>query len=254
MSRSPRQYALATVLAAVLTAGGAYTAMAADTTSTTSTTTPMKAEKQQGVVDASRATIENFVNNPELGWLRDNIKNAKAVMVIPEQVKGGFILGGSGGSGVALTRTATGWSYPAFITMGSITFGLQAGGQVSEIVLMAMTDKGTQALHGDQFKLGGDVSVAAGPVGMGAKAATADVIAFSRAKGLYGGLNVEGAMIKSRTEWNDDYYGKKVSAADILAGRASNTAADPLRRALDKLDHQGETTGSVDKPAEKRTN
>ena len=229
---------LAALVAVSAPPGGGVGAIAAETTKAS-------AAKQQGLVDGARSTIEAFSGDHQLTWVRDNMKDAKAVLIIPEQVKGGLMIGGSGGSGVALARTADGtWSYPAFFTMGSITFGFQAGGQVSEIVLMAMTPKGADALKGDSFKLGGDVSVAAGPVGAGAKGQLADVVAFSRAKGLYGGLNVEGAMIKSRAEWNHTYYGKTVSMAEILDGKASNPHADGLRSALDKIRTATATDGT----------
>ena len=122
--------------------------------------------------------------------------------------------------------------------MGAVTFGLQIGGEKAEVVLMAMTDKGKDAFLTREFKLGADVSVAAGPVGAGAKAQTADVLAYSRTKGgLYGGLNLEGAVIATREDWNRAYYGEDVRAVDILiTGKISNPAADALRDTVAKID------------------
>jgi lipid-binding SYLF domain-containing protein len=208
---------VATVLAAVI----AFPAVAAS--------------KQQKIVDDAKYVAERFAGDASLQWVHDNMGRAKGVFIVPQQVKAGFIFGGSNGSGVLLARDAkTGsWSYPAFYTMSSATFGLQIGGQVAEIVLLIMTENGMDALRSSDFKLGGDVSVAAGPVGVGAKAATADVVAFSRTKGLYGGLNLEGAVVSTRREWNDSYYGRTVSPGDILFKRAaSNPSADALRRAV----------------------
>jgi lipid-binding SYLF domain-containing protein len=193
------------------------------------------ASKQQKIVDDARYVAERFAGDASLEWVHDNMGRAKGVFIVPQQVKAGFIFGGSNGSGVLLARDAKSgtWSYPAFYTMSSATIGFQIGGQVAEIVLLIMTDKGMDALRSSDFKLGGDVSIAAGPVGVGAKAATADVVAFSRTKGLYGGLNLEGAVVSTRREWNDNYYGRTVSPSDILFNRAaSNPSADALRRAV----------------------
>jgi len=164
--------------------------------------------------------------------------DAKAVLVVPRLIRGAFIFGASGGNGVMLGRSETtpDWSYPAFYTMGSVSFGLQAGGDFSEVVLMAMTKKGLEALLSDSFKLGADVSVAAGPVGAGAKAATADILAFSRNKGVYGGLSFDGSLISTRDSWNHGYYGKSVTPVDIVVShKVRNAEADALRRQLATL-------------------
>ena len=193
------------------------------------------AGRAQALVDRAKDSLETFSIDPNMGWFRNNVVNAKAVLIIPSLVKGGFIWGGSGGSGVLLVRGSSGqgWTYPAFYTMGSVTFGLQIGGEVSEIVLMIMTENGVDALLASTFKLGGDISVTAGPVGAGAKVQIADILAFSRTKGLYGGLNVEGAVLKIRNDWNEAYYTRSVRPRDIIVSRSvSNTNADPLRRAI----------------------
>lgn len=190
----------------------------------------------QAIVNKARVTVENFYSDPDLPWFRNNAHKAKAMLVVPQLIKGGFFLGGSGGSGVLLAKNEAvpgGWSYPAFYTLGSVTFGLQFGGEVSEVVLIVLTQAGLDALLSRSFKVGGDISVAAGPVGTGAKAQSADIIAFSRSKGLYGGVNVEGALVETRDDWNRAYYGQAVRPLDILVtGKVANTAADPLRAAL----------------------
>lgn len=189
-------------------------------------------QKRQALVDKAAETMARFAADPEMGWFRSNIGKAEAVLIVPTMIKAGFIFGGSGGNGVLVARdreTST-WTYPAFYSMGSVTFGLQIGGEVSEIVLLVMTREGRDALLSDEIKLGGDVSVAAGPVGAGAKAQTADVLAFSRAKGAYVGLNVEGAVIATREDWNRSYYGGTTSASDIIVRKtASNDGASTLR-------------------------
>jgi hypothetical protein len=132
--------------------------------------------------------------------------------------------------------------------MGSITFGLQIGGEAAEVVLMIRSDKGRRALLAREFKLGGDASVAAGPTGAGAQVATADVLAFSRTKGLFGGLTVEGAVIEPKDAWNKAYYGQSVSVEDVLIEqRVSNPHADPLRQAIARA--RGDAVPTTQAPA-----
>lgn len=204
----------------------------------------------RATVEKARRTIEDFKADPDMGWFRDHLPDAKAVMVVPVLVKGGFIIGGSGGNGVVLWRDdASGrWSYPSFTFMGSVTFGLQIGGEAAEVVLMIRSDKGRRALLSREFKLGGDVSVAAGPTGAGAQVATADVLAFSRTKGLFGGLTVEGAVIEPREKLNKAYYGQPVSPEDVLIKqRVGNPHADPLRQAIARA--RGDATPATQAPA-----
>ena len=190
---------------------------------------------QQEIVNKAETTIQNFAADPDMTWFRNNIEDARAVLIVPTLVKAGFVFGGSGGSGVLLARDqqTDSWTYPAFYTMGSVTFGLQIGGEVAEVVLLVMSDEGLDSFLSGSFKLGGDVSIAAGPVGAGAKAQTADVIAFSRSKGVYGGLTLEGAVVEPRSAWNADYYGQEARPVAILINQTvSNPQADPLRNAL----------------------
>jgi lipid-binding SYLF domain-containing protein len=191
----------------------------------------------EALVDAATTAVTNFTVDPDMKWFRDNMSQAKGVLIVPQLVKGGFIFGGSGGSGVLLVKgDGNIWSDPAFYTMGSGTVGFQIGVEVSEIILMIMTDKGVDALLTSSFKLGGDVSIAAGPIGAGAKAQTADILAFSRSKGIYGGINIEGAVLKIRKDWNHDYYGSETSPRAILIERnATNAHADELRSAVANL-------------------
>jgi SH3 domain-containing YSC84-like protein 1 len=190
----------------------------------------------QQIVDDADAAFRNLAADPNLSWFRDNLKNAKGIMIVPQLVKGGFFLGGSGGSGVVLMRDgASGsWSDPAFYTIGSVSFGLQFGGEVSEVALLVMTEKGMDSMLETSFKLGGDVSIAAGPVGAGARVATADILAFSRSKGLFGGVSLEGSIIGPQNEWNSAYYDTPgLQPVDILINhKVSNPAADPLREAV----------------------
>ena len=196
-------------------------------------TTALAQAEQQKLVDAADKTLSNFVRDPDMTWLQQNIGRAKAVMVAPEVVKAGFIFGGSGGRAVMVARDAgTGkWAGPAFYTLATASVGFQAGVSVSEVVTLVMTEKGLNSLMAPSVKLGGDASVAAGPVGAGASGdVVADFVSFARAKGLYGGLNLDGTVIAISNEWNEAYYSKKGILPPDIAIRKSahNKGGDKL--------------------------
>jgi len=179
----------------------------------------MAQAEQQKLVGAADKTLSNFLRDPEMTWLQNNIGRAKAVLIAPEIVKAGFIFGGSGGRAVLVAHDAKSgkWVGPAFYTMATASVGFQAGVAVSETITLVMTDKALTSLLSSSFKIGADVSVAAGPVGAGAKSdVVADLIAFSRSKGVYGGLNLDGTVVKTSDDWNSTYFGKKVLPPDIL--------------------------------------
>ena len=174
---------------------------------------------QQKLVGAAETTFSNFVRDPDMTWIQQNLGRAKAVLIAPEVVKAGFILGGSGGRAVLVAKDPKSgkWAGPAFYTLATGSVGFQAGVAVSEAVTLVMTDKGMNSLLASSFKMGGDASVAAGPVGAGAKSdVVADLVSFSRSKGVYGGLNLDGTVVKTSDDWNSAYYGKKVLPPDIL--------------------------------------
>jgi len=194
--------------------------------------------ERQATIDKATATLNEFIADPEKTWFREHINDANGIFLVPTLVKAGFIIGGSGGSGVLLGRDrASGtWSYPVFYTMGSVSFGLQIGGEVSGILMLVMTRNGMDALLSTDVKLGTDASIAVGPVGTGVAAHTADILLFSRDKGLFGGLTVEGSVVKPRDSWNSEYYGKSVSASDIIVRRnVSNPGAESLRQTVTKI-------------------
>lgn len=175
-----------------------------------------KRDVEKSVDDALR-TLRNFKNDPDMGWFRDHLPDAQALFIVPKQVKGGFIFGGSGGRGVLIKREGNQWVGPAFYNMGAGSVGLQVGVQVSEVVLMVLTKRGVDAFLSTKFQLGGDVSVAAGPVGAGAQGATADIQGFTRSKGAFAGFSFEGAVITPSNGRNETYYDAKgVSPSDIL--------------------------------------
>ncbi len=187
------------------------------------------------LVVKSEFVFKNFMTDPNMGWFRDNVGQAKGIFIVPQMLRGGFIIGGAGGSGVLLARDdKTGkWSYPAFYTIGSVSVGFQIGADASELIFMIMTDKGLHAMLTSGFKLGGDIAVAAGPVGGTAKVQITDVLAFGRSQGAYGGISVEGAAIVPRYAWNSSYYGRDVTPDDILIKQSvTNPQAESLRALL----------------------
>ena len=191
--------------------------------------------KPDELVLQSEAVFKSFKADESMEWFQENVNKAKGIFIVPRMLSAGFIFGGSGGSGALLAKhRETGkWSYPAFYTMGSVSFGLQIGAETSEILLLVMTDKGMDAMLSNEFKLGGDVTMAAGPVGATAQAKTADVIAYGKSKGAFVGLKIDGAVIAPRHKWNNTYYGKEVSPVDILINQTvSNPQSDNLRSAM----------------------
>jgi SH3 domain-containing YSC84-like protein 1 len=200
------------------------------------------ARDAQQLVDKARMTFEAFIGDKEMGpALKTLVKKAHGILVYPSVLRGAFIVGASGGSGVFLAHDAKAkkWGGPAFYTIGQASFGLQAGGDASEIVLVALSERGVSSLLATSAKLGADASVAAGPVGAGAQAATqnlsADIVSYSRAKGIYAGVSVDGAVVATRDALNKAYYKKEVTPTDILVKRAvSNKGAAGLIQAVVK--------------------
>jgi SH3 domain-containing YSC84-like protein 1 len=186
--------------------------------------------EQQKLVDQADTTLNNFLRDPDMTWLQQNIGRAKGVLISPEIVKAGFIFGGSGGRAVLVGHEGGKWRGPSFYTLATASVGFQAGVSVSEMVTLVMTDKGLNSLMAASFKVGGDASIAAGPVGAGAKSdVVADLVAFTRAKGIYGGVNLDGTLINLSDEWNEKYYGKKVLPPDILLrGTVTSKGASKL--------------------------
>jgi lipid-binding SYLF domain-containing protein len=197
-----------------------------------------RADDLEQLVAEARQVVLDFAADPDMGWFRENVGQAKAMLIFPRVIRAGFVFGGAGGSGVLLARDPqTGaWSYPAFYTLGSASFGAQIGGSASQVIFLIMSQKALDSLLATSVKLGADLEVAAGPVGQGAKAMTVDILAFSRTKGLYGGATVDGAVIATRDEWNARYYGKPVRPIEILVQRTvSRPDADPLREAVARI-------------------
>lgn len=191
--------------------------------------------ESESLVDRATAVVQSFAVDPNLGWFRDKVKQAKALLIIPQSLKGAFVIGGAGGSGVLVVQDAASgeWGYPAFYTLGSVSFGLQAGAEASEVILMVMTERGMEKLLASSFKLGADVTLAAGPIGAGHAAQTADILSYSRSKGAFAGVSFDGAIVKTRDKRNEAYYGQPASPTDIIIRKSvSNPHADNLRQAV----------------------
>ncbi len=181
---------------------------------------------QEKLVADARTTLSDFMHDPDQTWIHDNIGRAKAILIAPQIVKAGFIFGGSGGRAVLVARNGKAWAGPAFYSLATASVGFQAGVEVSEALIVVMTDKGLNSLMSSTFKIGGDASIAAGPVGAGAKSTVqADLVSFTRSKGIYGGLNLDGTVVNANTDWNSAYYGgNNVLPPDILIRHSVKTA------------------------------
>ena len=177
------------------------------------------ASDAKGIVDQAEMTLKNFLSDPDMKWFGSHLQEAKGVYIVPKLTKGAFIFGVEGGNGVVLARDekSNAWSEPVFYETSAASFGLQAGAQSSEAVVLIMTPKGVDSLLANKVKLGADGSVAIGPKGMGADTnLKTDFVTFTRAKGLYAGVSFDGASIRARDELNAAYYGEDVRPSDII--------------------------------------
>ncbi|MDF0666090.1 MAG: lipid-binding SYLF domain-containing protein [Nitrospira sp.] len=220
---------LAAVLTGTVALGGTLSALAED------------AVEQQQLVDKAKMTLESFLADPSMGpALRDLKQDTKAIYIVPQILRGAFIFGGAGGSGVLLVRdeATKKWSEPAFYNIGSASFGLQAGGDVSETIFIVRNQRGLEQFYRHDFKLGLDASMALGPVGEGGsmKGITADLIGYARKKGAFVGMSVNGSIIAVSDDSNEAYYGKPVRPTDIIVKHAvSNPKSADLRNAAAKF-------------------
>lgn len=197
------------------------------------------AQDAQALVDRSTIALQEMMTQTVSPTPRNMLDRSRAVLICPRVFKAGFFFGGSGGNCVLLARAGNGtWSYPAFFTIGSASFGFQIGIQDSALVLVVMTDRGLDALLSSHVKLGGDASIAIATIGGGVQGAmttgiTADIVAFQSTRGAFAGISLEGSVLDSRTNLNQAYYGQPIDARQIvIAMQASNPGAEPLRSVL----------------------
>jgi lipid-binding SYLF domain-containing protein len=181
-------------------------------------------------VKAAGTVLDEIQSAPDTGIPEEVMGSAECVAVVPSMLKGGFIVGARYGRGVASCRTAKGWSAPAFFAIKGGSFGLQIGGQAVDLVMLIMNKDGMHNLLTSKFKLGADASVAAGPVGRHAAADTdwkmrAQVLSYSRARGLFAGLELNGAVINQDKDSTREFYGRMVSSKTSLTGEIDGTAS-----------------------------
>jgi SH3 domain-containing YSC84-like protein 1 len=180
-------------------------------------------EKQIERVQGAADVLNEIMEAPDRGIPEEIIGSAKCVAVVPSLMKGGFVFGAARGKGVASCRTRSGWSAPAFFTVTGGSFGLQIGGQAVDLVMLVMNDGGMRSLLSSKFKLGADASVAAGPIGRHAEGATdwvlrAQVLTYSRARGVFAGITVNGAVVKQSRDDTFAFYGRMIPHRVILTG------------------------------------
>lgn len=165
-----------------------------------------------------------IMNTPDKGIPRDLLEKAKCIAIIPGDKKFAFVFGGNYGRGVAACRTAHGWSAPLFVAIDGGSVGYQIGGSSTDVIMLFMNDHALQSLLSDKFKLGADASVAAGPVGRNASAATdlklnAEILSYSRAKGIFAGISLGGSVVQADKSGDEALYGANVDRHQIVDGR-----------------------------------
>jgi lipid-binding SYLF domain-containing protein len=187
------------------------------------------ATKSDQLVREALVSLRNFFHDPDSAGFRDKVRSARGVLIVPHEGKGGFIFAGSGGAGVLVARdpeNESEWRGPVFYRLGSISVGPQAGGARSEVVYLLMTDRAVDALLSPEAKFGGEVSVAAGPIGGGSGAATTDVLSYMRSKGAFLGGALVASSIRPHGKLNAGYYGEELSPVDVLVRRKGTRKAD----------------------------
>src|SRR5580704_9948121 len=202
---------------------------------------------QENTIDRMQKSVEvlhAIMSTPDKGIPEEVLNDAKCILVVPDLVKGGFIFGGKHGRGVASCRTAAGWSAPAFVSIGGGSWGLQIGVEGVDLVLLVMNEQGFQHLLSSKFALTGEGSVAAGPVGRHASAGTdwkmnTEMLTYSRSKGVFAGLTLEGAVIEQDNDSTLAIYGKPKTFRNILAGRvATPQSAEAFMKAVSEARQQ----------------
>ena len=202
--------------------------------------------EEQALVDRATLTVQEMLSTNNNTGMVDLLKRARGALICPRVFRAGFFLGGEGGGCVLVGRSgAEGappagapWSAPAFYGMGSGSIGFQIGVQDSEVIFVVLTDKGLRALLDSQFKFGADAGIAVATIGAGVQGSTtaalrADIVAFAQASGLYAGISLEGSILSARSEWNQTYYGKSLSAQQIVLNlEGQNPGAEPLKEML----------------------
>jgi SH3 domain-containing YSC84-like protein 1 len=201
-------------------------------------------EKLDSRIDSARAVVEEIMSTPDKAIPYGIAKNAVCIGVVPGMVKGAFIFGAEYGQGVVTCRTGHGWSAPVFIRMAGGSFGFQIGGQGTDLILVATNQKGYQDLLQSKFKIGGDAAAAAGPVGRDTQAATdismrAELLTWSRARGLFAGVDLNGISVSQNKDDTDVFYGAPHTFESILHGNVPPpSGAQPFLETIRKYFHE----------------
>ena len=199
-------------------------------------TTTVASDREDDINRTHKAAevFREIMNTPDKGIPRDLLESAKCIAIVPGEVKFAFIFGGSYGRGLATCRTGHGWSAPMFVAVDGGSVGYQIGGSSTDIVMLFMNDHALQSLLSDKFKLGADASVAAGPVGRSAAAGTdlkltAEILSYSRSKGVFAGVSLDGAVVQADKSGDKAMYGHDVDRHEILHGKVVvPSSAEPL--------------------------
>jgi len=192
----------------------------------------------------SVTVLHAIMSTPDKGIPEEVLSGAKCILVVPDLIKGGFVFGGKHGRGVATCRTAEGWRAPAFVSVGGGSWGLQIGVEDVDLVMLVMNDRGLQHLLSSKFELTGEGSVAAGPIGRHTSAGTdillnTEVLTYSRSKGIFAGLTLEGAVVEQDNDSTRAIYGKHMMFRSILSGKATTPAsADAFIKAVSEAGQQ----------------
>ncbi|MDR3533364.1 MAG: lipid-binding SYLF domain-containing protein [Rhodopila sp.] len=195
---------------------------------------------QQVTIDGARKVLADLRHDKAFGNAVQLMRQAKAVLIVPKLVKGGFIVGGEGGNGVLMVRRRGGWSDPGFYAIGAASFGLQAGLEQSELIMLIMTQKGLDGVLRDQFKIGAQAGISVVTLGSSVEGAIGgasppDIVVWSSSTGLYGGLTVDGSVIRAEPNQDAAFYGHPVTARDVLFGPMESPRAAPLRREMNSI-------------------
>jgi len=206
------------------------------------TLTAVASDREDDIKRTEKAAqvFSEIMHTPDQGIPQDLLETAKCIAIIPGSVKFAFVFGGNYGRGVATCNTGHGWSAPMFVALDGGSVGYQIGGSSTDIVMLFMNDHALQNLLSDKFKLGADASVAAGPVGRTADAGTdvklnAEILSYSRAKGLFAGLALDGAVVQADKSGDESMYGLNTNRHEILSGKVAVPAsARPLLREINR--------------------
>ena len=198
------------------------------------------ATSPESIIDDALSMLKEISSEEDVSSMADTVKTSHAIAIVPSMVKAGFIIGGEYGEGLILRHKDGKWYGPSFYNIGGGSFGFQIGAQSVALLMAVINEKGVGAFTGSKTKLGGDIGIAAGPVGRRAEAATdaqakASIYSYSMSKGLFAGLSLEGSVISISVKRNNEYWGGKVSAKEALNKPATDKRILPLIKELDAL-------------------